>query len=84
MHEILSDGVTVWVNSDKGYCLGRFGRMGIDVHRPPGDTKGECLYCTHAPVTARDWKMFKTQMKRHHNVVVTDQDKPLRLKRRKP
>jgi hypothetical protein len=26
------DGVTVWVNGAGGYCLGRFGRMGIDVH----------------------------------------------------
>jgi hypothetical protein len=32
--QIESDGVTVWVNGDGG-LLGRFGRMGIDVHVDP-------------------------------------------------
>lgn len=81
--QIDSDGITVWVNGGDGYCLGRFGRMGIDVHCSPfqsADGKGECLFCTHGPVNAQDWETFKQQMKTCHDVTVTDQYKPDRFR----
>lgn len=81
-HEITTDGITVWVASgENGHCLGRFGRMGIDVHQPPSDDSGrECLHCTHAPVTAKDWETFKAKMLEHHGVEVSDEYKPERFR----
>ena len=32
-YKIETDGTTVWVNSETGMCIGRFGRNGVDVHR---------------------------------------------------
>ena len=52
--EIRSDRTTVWVNSGvTGACIGRFGRMGIDIHKeilPEQELDGtECLSCSHGP-----------------------------------
>lgn len=71
--------MTVWVNSAYGYCLGRFGRMGIDVHRPPDIKAGECLHCTHGPVTVEDWYVFVAKMKEHHGVTVLQRYMPKRF-----
>lgn len=77
--DISTDGVTVWVHDHTGYCIGRFGRMGIDIHRLPTD-KGECLFCTHAAVTADDWVVFQQQMKLLHDVEVADSFTPRRFR----
>lgn len=78
--DVESDGVTVWVNERSGYCLGRFGRMGIDVHVDPMDNKGtQCAFCTHGPVTALDWDIFKRKMLEVHDVVVDDKYLPDRF-----
>lgn len=79
-HVIESDGKTVWVNGPNG-AIGRFGVNGIDVHQPitPGDTKGECLHCTHARTTRADWDVFVTKMREHHGVEVTAEHMPKRL-----
>ena len=68
---ITSDGVTVWVNGPGG-LLGRFGRNGVDIHRPLNDQeeKGECLSCTHEPTTLADWNLFVQQMLKHCGVSV--------------
>lgn len=81
--EITTNGTTVWVNGEQS-LLGRFGKMGIDVHRPldANGCDGECLYCTHEPVTERDWETFKVKMLGHHGVVVTDEYKPDRWRAR--
>lgn len=75
--EVFGDGRTVWINNAAG-CLGRFGRGGIDVHRPlPEQMAGgkECLYCTHAQPTHADWLVFVAKMKELHAV-----DVPLNLR----
>ena len=77
--QIQSDGVTVWVNDNTGYCIGRFGRMGIDIHAGP-DSDTECLYCTHQPVTKTDWQTFVDGMKKFHNVTGLEKHCPLRFK----
>ena len=78
--QIDTDGITVWINDSYG-CIARFGVMGIDVHRTPEKQRnqGECLFCTHAKVTARDWERFKTKVLEHHGVVVADRYKPKRF-----
>lgn len=81
-HQIDTDGITVWVNSAEGYCIGRFGRGGIDIHRAPDDQRshGECLHCTHEEVTAADWEIFKFEMRRHYGITVSDRYKPKRFR----
>jgi hypothetical protein len=80
-HEIHSDGTTVWVNGVGG-LLGRFGKNGIDIHRPLDEQqeKGQCLFCTHEPVTAEDWKLFRAKMLEHFNIKVSDLYKPRRFR----
>jgi hypothetical protein len=74
----------VWVNDENGCCIGRFGRMGVDVHRPITDPdyekKGECLVCTHGPVTRRDWATFVTAMRAGHGVTVPEEFQPAWLR----
>ena len=79
-HEIISDGVTVWVNTAI-LCIGRFGRMGIDVHRGTIEEQrvSECLDCTHGPVSPEDWERFKSSMLKFHGVVVGDEHRPKHL-----
>ena len=80
-HEIHSDNVTVWVNGKAG-LLGRFGVMGIDVHRPMSEQqeKGECLYCTHGQVTRSDWDVFVTKMKECFGISVSKSYLPKRFR----
>ncbi len=78
--DIISDGITVWVNSETA-CLGRFGRQGIDVHTVTPGTGGgsECLYCTHGLTIAADWDVFVAKMLEHHGVLVAAKYRPDRF-----
>ncbi len=80
-HDITTDGITVWINSPDG-LLGRFGRQGIDVHRPAGEQQeqGECLFCTHQRVTVEDWRQFQAKMLEHFKITVGDQYMPVRFR----
>lgn len=74
LHEIITDGRTVWVNSPE-VCLGRFGPNGVDVHN---DTAGQmaghqCLDCRPGDP---DWEAFKTAMLKHHGITVAESHKP--------
>ncbi len=73
--EVSSDGQTVWVNN-AFVNIGRFGRLGIDVHNADATS---CLHCTHGITTVEDWETFKLKMLEHHGVVVTDEHKPKRF-----
>lgn len=75
--EVSSDGRTVWVNTSDG-LIGRFGKMGIDIHSPGGD--GHCLLCTHGVTTNEDWSTFVTQMLRIYGCAVGDEHKPERFR----
>jgi hypothetical protein len=79
--EISSDGRTVWVNGEAA-LLGRFGVMGIDIHRPVDEQNslGECLHCTHGPTGLPDWEVFVIKMKEHFDIQVPDKFKPLRFR----
>lgn len=79
--EITSDGRTVWVNTQH-VCIGRFGVLGIDIHRADIESqseKGECLHCTHQKTTAQDWTTFQEKMRELHGVTVGDEHKPSRF-----
>jgi hypothetical protein len=67
--EIIIGSRAIWVNAPTGECIGRFGVWGIDVHRRMQDQHlGECLDCTHARVTTKDWARFQASMLEHHAV----------------
>jgi hypothetical protein len=77
-HEIVSDGVTVWVNNEI-YCIGRFGKFGIDIHKAPSNSS-ECLFCTHGPVTKADWDLFVTKMDELYRVKISNRYMPKRFR----
>jgi hypothetical protein len=74
--EIKSDGRTVWVNGPTA-LIGRFSRMGIDVH-----IDGVCAGdgCKPGPCTLEHWGIFKAQMLKVHGVKVSDRHMPKYLK----
>lgn len=81
-YEITTDGITVWVN-DLEKNIGRFGRMGIDIHQATiqkASQDGECLFCTHAVTTKEDWDTFVLKMKEFHDVEVASNFMPVRFK----
>lgn len=80
MHEISTDGITVWINGESG-LIARFGVRGIDIHRPASEQhSGECLYCTHEESTARDWDTFVLKVYEHFGIRVGDSHKPVRFR----
>src|SRR5215204_2875570 len=72
--EILTDGFTIWVNcEDTGQALGRFSRLGIDVHKAVADQvqgKSTCLACTSKTPELEDWRTFRELMQNHHGAEV--------------
>lgn len=52
---------TVWIHASDGSTVGRFGKMGIDMHNTvtqqlQGET--QCRLCTHNRVKQHDWDLF--------------------------
>lgn len=80
-YDVLSDGETVWVNGPEG-CIARFGRAGIDIHRPASEQleKGQCLHCTHGPTTANDWQTFVLEVDQFFGVKVAGVHMPDRFR----
>lgn len=77
--EVVSDGRTVWVNGADGMCLGRFGPVGIDIHRDfAAQARGEseCLACTHEKPDIKAWRQFQILMRRHYAVGIGDDHMP--------
>lgn len=62
----LSDNRTaVWVHSTDGSTVGRFGRMGVDLHNTAtamSEGAAECRLCTHGPVAKADWDLFREKV----------------------
>lgn len=81
-HEITSDGTSVWINDEQGMCIGRYGRLGTDVHNDVAAQilgEGQCLDCRrHTGDLAVDWDYFKASMLQHYGIAVGDEHKPER------
>lgn len=73
---VRSDGRTVWVDVGM-YTVGRFGRLGIDVHTRTADG---CLHCTHEPTTVKDWHVFVEKIYEYHGVRVSHHHMPTRFR----
>lgn len=61
--EIAANKSVVWVHSRAdGSTVGRFGKMGVDIHNTVTDQLNgapECRLCTHGLVTESDWALFR-------------------------
>lgn len=68
------DGMTVWVHSADGSCVGRFSKTwGLDVHRTVTEQlagASQCLHCTHTKPSQADWFEFCSFMQSHHGIAV--------------
>lgn len=81
-HDVTTDGVTVWVSGASGESLGRFGRMGIDIHQPfevQASGGPQCLECTHGPTTLEHWNRFRVAMVEHYGIDVPERFRPKRF-----
>lgn len=79
-YQISSDGKTVWVNSPKGMCVGRFTRNHVDTHHDlerqlEGNHCLDCFSGVGKPVTD-SWEHFKNAMSNHYSVTIPEVYKP--------
>lgn len=52
----------VWIHASDGSTVGRFGRMGIDLHNTVTEQMHgmpECRLCTHGKPSKGDWALFR-------------------------
>ncbi len=52
----------VWIHASDGSTVGRFGKMGVDLHNTVTEQmngSSQCRLCTHARVTQKDWDLFR-------------------------
>lgn len=67
--QLLTDGFTCWVNTEQGECIGRWGRLGVDVHLTLDQQHiqgKQCLEC----VRGGSWELFCDAMQRHYGVPI--------------
>lgn len=61
--EISSDQKVLWVHSfADGSCVGRIGRLGVDIHNSVTDMAngmGQCKHCTHGILKHDEWMFFR-------------------------
>lgn len=73
---IETDGRVVWINGAL-MLLGRFSRLGIDVH-----VDGKCIgdSCSPGPCTLEHWREFQKKMLDLHRIKVPDKYMPTFLR----
>lgn len=77
--EILTDGMTVWVNSQSGMCIGRFSKFGVDVHNDLEIQENggvQCLDCCHDLPHPEAWDRFVSSMQRHYDIALSEDLRP--------
>lgn len=79
----------VWVHASDGSTVGRFGKMGIDIHSSITEQLNgapQCDLCTHGRVTAKEWATFRTEASLRWGVTIDEDafDHRLFLTERKP
>jgi len=65
----------VWVHASDGSTVGRFGKMGIDIHSTVTEQMNgasQCDLCTHGRVTAEDWTTFREEALARWGVEIPD------------
>ena len=72
--EVSTDGRTVWVNSDSAGAVGRFGKVGIDIHNRNNDSCENCG--PHQGNYRQSWSNFRRGIMKVHGMMVPDDFKP--------
>lgn len=65
----------VWIHASDGSTVGRFGRMGVDLHNTVKEQIAgapQCRLCTHGRPTQQDWEAFRSKAKEWWNVEVPE------------
>ena len=68
---VLAD--TVWINGPDGSCVGRFGRLGIDLHTMADEQMNgasQCRLCTHSKPSPEDWALFREKAAEWWNIEI--------------
>lgn len=63
----------VWIHASDGSTVGRFGKMGVDLHTTATEQLNgtpECRICTHGRVGRKDWELFVNKSLEFWGVVV--------------
>jgi len=63
----------VWIHASDGSTVGRFGKMGVDLHNTVTEQlqgAPECRLCTHGAVSKEDWILFVSKAKEFWGVDV--------------
>lgn len=66
--ELLTNGLTVWVNTGEAGAIARFGRQRMDIHN------AENTACAHCG--APSWRIFIKQMKEVHGLEIPEDFRP--------
>lgn len=74
--EVSQSGDAIWIHSlEDGSTVGRFGKMGVDIHTTVSEQLAgapQCRLCTHGRVSASDWNMFREKALEFWGVVVPE------------
>lgn len=65
----------LWIHASDGSTVGRFGRMGVDLHTTISEQlegKPQCRLCTHGRPTKEDWRLFRDKAYEWWGVVVPE------------
>lgn len=63
----------VWIHASDGSTVGRFGKLGVDLHNTVTeqlDGKPQCRLCTHGRPSQADWQLFREKAIEWWNVNV--------------
>lgn len=63
----------IWIHASDGSTVGRFGRMGVDLHNTVSEQmRGmpECRLCTHGKPGRKEWDLFREKSLEWWGVVI--------------
>jgi hypothetical protein len=63
----------VWIHASDGSTVGRFGKLGVDLHNTATEQLNgmpQCRLCTHGKVNRSDWDLFREKALEWWGVVV--------------
>ncbi|RJX80336.1 hypothetical protein D3M70_12375 [Pseudomonas sp. LS-2] len=75
--QLSSSRNAVWIHSSEdGSTVGRFGRMGVDLHNTATEQMlgmPECRLCTHGRPSESDWALFRSKALEWWGVTVPEE-----------
>jgi hypothetical protein len=71
--QVSASNDAVWVHADDGSTVGRFGRLGIDLHTTVTEQLNgspQCRLCTHGKPSIKEWDLFREKCKEWWGVII--------------